>query len=100
MLARARTYLLHTAFIISAGTYPPSISLMLKYTEFLNDMNQGRELCFSDCFKSKSTQKAIASRNGIHGVMVFRDKKINTKKPMTVEQSLDKENKIVYWVRN
>jgi hypothetical protein len=71
----------------------------MKYSDFLTQMNQGRELCFSDCFKSKSTQKAIASKDGIHGVMVFRDKKFNKAKAATVEQSLDKDNKIVYWVR-
>lgn len=71
----------------------------MKYTEFLTANNQGRELSFSDCFKSKTTQKAIASKDGITGVMVFRDKKHNTKKPSTVEMTLDDKNKIVYWVR-
>lgn len=83
------------------GDIPPASNLsQMLLTEFLNDMNKGRELCFSDCFKSKATQKAIASNDGKTGVMVFRDKKINTKKPMRVDMSLDKDNKIVYWVRN
>lgn len=71
----------------------------MDYSEFLTQMNKGRELCFSSCFKSKGTQKAIASNDGIRGVMVFRDAKWNKSKKSTVEQSLDKDNKIVYWVR-
>lgn len=69
------------------------------YTEFLTSNNAGRELCFSACFKSKDTQKAIASKDGINGVMVFKSTKTKVTAKTTVEQSLDKNNKIVYWVR-
>ncbi len=71
----------------------------MKYADFLATMNGGRELCFSACFKSKTTQKAIASKDGIHGVMVFLDAKWSKSKQSTVDMSLDKDNKIVYWVR-
>ena len=69
------------------------------YTDFLTQFNAGRELCFSACFKSKDTSKAIASKDGINGVMVFKNTKTKVTNKTTVDMSLDKANKIVYWVR-
>lgn len=62
-------------------------------------MNKGRELSFSACFKSKDTQKAIATTDGINGLMVFKNTKTKITGKTMVEMSLDKANKIVYWVR-
>ena len=71
----------------------------MKYADFLNQYNAGNQLCFSPCFKNNKVQKAIATKNGIHGVVVFKDVAKRVSAKTKVEITLDKDNKIVYWLR-
>lgn len=71
----------------------------MKYVDFLNQYNAGAELCFSPCFKNNKVQKAIATKNGIHGVIVFKDVATKISAKLKAEMTLDKDNKIVWWLR-
>ena len=73
----------------------------MKYVEFLNLYNSGRELCFSACSKNKATEKAIVRdlNNPRLGIRVLKDKSTKITSKTIVYEEMFKDGEIFFKVK-
>jgi hypothetical protein len=73
----------------------------MKYVDFLNLHNAGRELCFSPCTNSKTTEKAIVRdiNNPRMGFRVLKDKSTKITGKTMVYEDMFKDGEIFFRVK-